>query len=41
VGQVADESYRASQLQRSGQPLAAEQDYWAFYRVLLPVKAEE
>jgi hypothetical protein len=41
VGQVADETYRASQLQSSGKPAAAAQDYWAFYRVLLPVKREE
>ncbi len=41
VGQVADEKYRASRLQSSGQPLTAAQDYWAFYRVLLPVKREQ
>ena len=39
VGQVADENYRASQLERSGQPLEAAQDYWAFYRILLPVES--
>jgi hypothetical protein len=41
VGQVVDDNYRASQLLRSGQPLAGAHDYWAFYRVLLPVKQEE